>query len=173
MNPVDIVFRDKFGNRGCINELKDGGFHKTTHTNRYTHFEFLDKKYSIRLLNAATIEKVYWEKRHSERKLVKDRYGRLFHYCFEEVLNYDGGADREDYLWILVSDEKDSDHLSSMKGISLLRPPFVEADESEWTAAHNIINNGIRKQKRARGRFRIKLWHKYIKPKIGKLKIKI
>lgn len=131
---------DKFGNKVSITELNDGSFRSVTQTNKDSDFEFLGNTYSYTLLNSARLVKRYWETSHSERSLVEDKYGRLFHYRYDEEMNFDGGRDREDILWTLVADEKDSDELSELRGMSLLRTPFVAADETEWTSAHDFAD---------------------------------
>jgi len=47
-------------------------------------------------------------------------------------MRFDDRPDREDYLWVLVENEQDSDSLSSQSGLSLLHSPFIAADETEW-----------------------------------------
>jgi hypothetical protein len=84
--------------------------------------------------------KIYWDNYHSDRKLVKDKYNRLFHYRYDEEMNFDGDPDREDILWTFVADEKDSDRLTHVGYMSLLREPFVAADETNWVAAHEYVD---------------------------------
>ena len=95
-------------------------------------FTFQYKPYSFSTLMRAKTLKVYWERDKSERKLIIDEYGRLFHYSYEEEMRFDDRPDREDYLWVLVENEQDSDSLSSQSGLSLLHSPFIAADETEW-----------------------------------------
>ena len=101
-----------------------------------TEFAFLGNSYSILILLQAQVLKTYWETSHSERKLVCDRYGRLFHYRLDEEMSFDDRPDREDYLWVLVTDEKDSDSLIKLSNLSLLRPPYIAADENGWVGVH-------------------------------------
>ncbi|MCX6252527.1 MAG: hypothetical protein NTX61_17470 [Bacteroidetes bacterium] len=124
-----------------INKLEDGTFHKVTQTDKVAEFEFLGDTYSYSQLDSATTLKVYWDNYHSERKLVKDKYGRLFHYRYDEEMNFDGGDDRLDLLWTLVANETDSDDLSCKSGLSLLREPYVASAETDWVAAHEDINS--------------------------------
>jgi hypothetical protein len=142
----EVEFKDKYGNKVTINELNDGSFRKVTQTNKNSEFEFLGNTYSYTLLNSARLVKSYWERSHSERYLVEDKYGRLFHYRYDEEMNFDGGRDREDILWTLVADEKDSDELSKKSGMFLLRIPFVAADENEWTSAHEYVDKQFMEQ---------------------------
>lgn len=101
-----------------------------------TEFTFLGNAYSIPSLLKTQVLKTYWETSHSERKLVRDKYGRLFHYRFDEEMSFDDRPDREDYLWVLVTDEKDSDSLTELNNLSLLRPPYIAADETGWVGVH-------------------------------------
>jgi hypothetical protein len=138
---------DRFNNKITVIKLDDGTFRKETQTNKRSEFEFLGDIYSFHLLESATIIKVYWDEAHSERKLVKDKYGRLFHFRFDEEMNVNGGDDRVDILWTLVADEKDSDDLSSQGSFSLLREPYVASAETNWVAAHEYIETDIREKK--------------------------
>ena len=95
-------------------------------------FQFLGNAYSLLTLFEAETLKTYWETSHSERSLVRDMYGRLFHYRFDEEMSFDDRPDREDYLWVLVTDEKDSDALTNVTNLGLLRPPYIAADENGW-----------------------------------------
>ena len=95
-------------------------------------FQFLGNAYSLLTLFEAETLKTYWETSHSERSLVRDMYGRLFHYRFDEEMSFDDRPDREDYLWVLVTDEKDSDALTKVTNLGLLRPPYIAADENGW-----------------------------------------
>ena len=152
MNQDDTVTRDEFGNKVTLTKLNDGRYKKTTQTNKNTKFEFLGDTYSYDMLEMSDTLKVYWDNYHSERKLVKDRYGRLFHYRYDEEMNFDGGPDREDILWMLVANERDSDQLSQVGNMSLLREPFVAADEADWVAAHEYVDSkfveGLKKSKK-------------------------
>lgn len=133
----EFFTHDSFGNKVEILKLSDNRYKKVTQTNRHSRFEFLNSKYSISILESAGDIKTYWDEYHSVRKLVQDCYGRLFHYRYDEEMNFDGGDDRVDILWILVADEKDSDELSNnSSSLSLLREPYVAADETGWVAAH-------------------------------------
>jgi len=135
----EITYQDKFNNMVTVTKMKDGNFDKVTQTNKNSDFEFLCDTYSYDLLNTAETVKVYWESYHSKRSLEKDKYGRLFHYRYDEEMNFDGGDDREDILWTMVADEADSDELSQKGGLSLLREPYVASAETNWVAAHEII----------------------------------
>jgi hypothetical protein len=99
-------------------------------------FIFLNNTYTIPTLLKAQVLKTYWETSHSERKLVRDKYGRLFHYRFDEEMSFDDRSDRLDYLWVLVTDEKDSDSLIELNNLSLLREPYIAADETGWVGVH-------------------------------------
>lgn len=134
----EISYQDQFKNVVTITKLKDGNFDKVTQTNKNSDFEFLGDTYSYGLLNSAETVKVYWESYHSKRSLEKDKYGRLFHYRYDEEMNFDGGDDREDILWTLVANEADSDELAQKGGLSLLREPYVASAETNWVAAHEI-----------------------------------
>jgi hypothetical protein len=95
-------------------------------------FLFLDRPYIFsRLMKAETI-KVYWESDKSERKLIRDEYGRLLHYSYKEEMRFDGRPDRIDFLWVAVENEQDSDNLTSCSHLSLLRIPCIIADETGW-----------------------------------------
>jgi hypothetical protein len=140
MSEEKIHYRDKFGNKVTIYTLTDGSFRKETQTNKSTEFEFLGDTYSYRIICASRHIKEYWETSHSVRSLVKDKYGRLFHYRYDEEMRFDGDADREDSLWTFVQDEKDSDQLTSVGNLSLLREPYIASDETDWVAAHEYVD---------------------------------
>ncbi len=142
-NEKEISYQDKFKNVITIRKLDDGNFDKVIQTNKNSNFEFLGDIYSYNLLNSSEIVKVYWDNNHSERRLVMDRFGRLFHYRFDEEMNFDGGDDREDILWTLVANEADSDELSQKGGLSLLREPYVASAETNWVAAHEVFEKKI------------------------------
>jgi len=55
-------------------------------------------------------------------------------------MNFDGGPDREDILWTLVADEIDSERLIHVGNMSLLSEPFVAADETNWVAANEYVD---------------------------------
>jgi hypothetical protein len=135
-NGNEITWQDRFNNKVTVNKLNDGTFRKVTQTNKHSDFEFLGNTYSYHLLEISETIKVYWDRSDSERKLVKDRYCRLFHYRYDEEMNFNGGDDRVDILWTLVADEKDSDDLSTQGGLSLLREPYVASAETNWVSAH-------------------------------------
>ena len=99
-------------------------------------FQFLNNDYSLLILFQAKTLKTYWATSHSERSLVRDKYGRLFHYRFDEEMSFDDRPDREDYLWVLVADEKDSDSLIELNNLSLLREPYIAADENGWVGVN-------------------------------------
>jgi len=151
MNTEDIVTRDKFGNKVTLTKLNDGRYKKTTQTNKNTQFEFLGDTYSYDMLEMSDTLEVYWDNYHSDRKLVKDKYNRLFHYRYDEEMNFNGGPDREDILWTFVTDKTDSDQLTEVSNLSLLREPFVAADENNWVAAHEYVDStfveGLKKSK--------------------------
>jgi hypothetical protein len=102
----------------------------------YTEFTFLGNTYTLPVLLKAQVLKTYWETSHSERSLVRDVYGRLFHYRFDEEMSFDDRPDRLDYLWVLVTDEKDSDSLIELNNLSLLREPYIAADENGWVGVN-------------------------------------
>ena len=106
-----------------------------------TTFEFLGKKYNLSDLKYAQVRKTYWEHSHSERTLVEDQYGRLFHMLFEEDMRFDGREDRVDYLWILVENETDSDSLQKERLFTLSRPPYIASDETGWVAVNEAPNS--------------------------------
>jgi len=135
----EITFHDQFQNEVTITRWADGTFKKEIQTNKNSNFEFLGSVYSYDLLNLSETVKVYWENYHSQRSLVKDKFGRLFHYRYDEEMNFDDGDDREDILWTFVVNEADSDELSKKGGLDLLREPFVASAETNWVAAHEII----------------------------------
>ena len=101
-------------------------------------FTFLGNTYTLPVLLKAQVLKTYWATSHSERKLVRDKYGRLFHYRFDEEMSFDDRPDREDYLWVLVTNEKDSDALTKVTNLGLLRPPYIAADENGWVGVHEL-----------------------------------
>jgi hypothetical protein len=136
-----LNFHDQYKNEIKIYQRSDGSFHQETQTNKSVDFNFLNKSYSYGILNSSQEVKSYWETDHSERKLLKDKYGNLFHYCYEEEAAYGGGDDRVDILWVQVKDEKDSDTLSEKRYTSLFRDPYVVSDETNWVAAHETIDS--------------------------------
>ena len=98
----------------------------------HSEFTFLNKTYTISTLQNAQVLKTYSEISHSERKLIKDSYGRFFHYRYHEEMRFGGNDDREDYLWVLVENEADSDFLATQSRLLVLRPPYITADETGW-----------------------------------------
>lgn len=134
----EITYQDKFNNKFTIMQLTDGTHKKITQTNKDSNFEFLGDVYSFGLLKSSVTVKVYWKDNRSERMLVRDKFGRLFHYRYDEEMNFDGGDDREDILWTLVANETDSDVFSQKGGLGLLREPYVASAETNWVAAHEI-----------------------------------
>jgi serpin B len=168
-NVGQTTWQDKFKNTITVYKLNDGTFRKETQTNKHSDFEFLGDIYSYHLLEASETIKVYWDRSDSERKLVKDKYGRLFHYRYDEEMNFTGGDDRVDFLWTLVADEEDSDDLSSQGGLSLLREPYVASAETNWVAVHEYSETGFtNKKSRSKGRsvksvisFFKSLWYKF------------
>lgn len=136
----ECIYYDKFRNKVIITRLPDGRYKKTTQTNKNAEFEFLGDTYSYEMLVMSKTLMVYWDNYHSDRKLVKYTYGRLFHYRYDEEMNFDGGPDREDILWTLVTEEADSEQLTHVGNLSLLREPFVAADETNWVAAHEYVD---------------------------------
>ena len=147
---------DRFNNKVTIFKLEDGTFRKETQTNKRSDFEFLGDTYSYQLLDSSATIKVYWDNSDSERKLVQDKYGRLFHYRYDEEMNFNGGDDRVDILWTLVTDEKDSDNLSQQGGLSLLREPYVASAETNWVAAHEYSENDFSDKRSRPNRVNIK-----------------
>ena len=143
----EVTWQDRFRNKVTVNKLNDGTFRKETQTNKNSDFEFLGNIYSYKLLEGSETIKIYWENSDSERKHVKDKYGRLFHYRYDEEMNFDGGDDSVDILWTLVGDEKDSDDLSTQGGLSLLREPYVASAETNWVAAHEYSETGFTNKK--------------------------
>ena len=129
----------KFNNKVSITKYDDGTFSKETQTNKRSDFEFLGDTYSYHLLESSEVLKVYWDESSSERRLVQDKYGRKFHYRYDEEMNFNGEDDRVDILWTLVADETDSDDLSRQSGLSLLREPYVASAETNWVAAHEFL----------------------------------
>jgi hypothetical protein len=102
----------------------------------HTEFTFLGNTYTLPTLLKAQVLQIYWESSHSECKLVRDKYGRLFHYRYDEEMSFDDRPDREEYLWVLVTDEKDSDSLLTLSSLSVLRAPYIAADENGWVGIH-------------------------------------
>jgi hypothetical protein len=135
----EITYHDQFNNVVTITKLADGSFKKMITTNNNSDFEFLGDIYSYALLKSSRIVKVYWDSYHFQRKLVKDRNGRLFHYNYREDMNFIGGNDCEDILWTLVSNEADSDELSKHDVFDLLRAPYVDTSETGLVTVHEII----------------------------------
>lgn len=105
-----------------------------------TSFYFQGRHYSLPDLLRAKVRKNYWIHSHSERCLVEDDNGNLFHYMFEEDMRFDGRPDRQDHLWVLVRDEADSNQLATMDRMELLRPPYIAADETGWVAVYDSHN---------------------------------
>lgn len=136
MSKDDCVFLDKLGNKVTLKKLKDGTYTKTTLTNRNKNFEFLGNTYSYNQLTSSRTIKEYWASYHSERYLIEDKYNRLFHYRYDEEMNFNGGEDWVDILWTFVKNEIDSDSLTNVSNLSLLREPYIAADETGWMAAH-------------------------------------
>lgn len=95
--------------------------------------------YSYDFLNLSEELKVYTHSYHIERQLVKNKYGRLFHYSYDEEMSFCGGDDREGILWKLVTNDANSDELSRKGGMGLLREPNVVPAETNWVAAHEFI----------------------------------
>ena len=151
-----MVFYDKFGNKVTLTKLNDGRYKKTTQTNKNTEFEFMGDTYSYDMLERSSTLEVYWDKSDSYRKLVKDKYGRLFHYRYDEEMNFDGGLDREDILWTFVADEIDSKQLTHVGNMSLLREPFVAADETNWVAAHEYVDKRFIDKLNSSNKFSVK-----------------
>lgn len=134
-----IVVQDLYGNKVTITPKKDGSFEKVTQTNNQSNFIFMGQTYSDGILYTSKTEKVYWTGEHSERKLVKDMYGRLFHYRYDEEMRFDG-PDREDILWTFVESEEKSDELAECSGLFLLNPPFIAGNETGWMCAHENVD---------------------------------
>ncbi|MTK53102.1 hypothetical protein [Paludibacter sp.] len=153
MSIENNLIRDKFGNKIEVTELNDNCFKKVTQTNNHSDFEFMGETYSCNLLLSAETVKVYWDEYHSIRELVKDKYGRLFHYRYDEEMRFDGGPDREDFLWTLVESESQSDRLSEESGMSLLVEPFIAGDETGWMSAHEYVDKAYVKNLRAKSGF--------------------
>jgi hypothetical protein len=106
----------------------------------HTEFTFFGNTYTLPTLLKAQVLQIYWESSHSECKLVCDKYGRLFHYRFDEEMNFDDRPDCEDYLWVLVTDEIDSDSRLSLRSLSVLRIPYIAADENGWVGVKTLDN---------------------------------
>ena len=168
MSDEDIVYKDKFNNKVTISQLNNGDFKKLTQTTKFLNFDFLGQTYSFKILDSSSVVKVYWDEYHSERKLIRDRYGRLFHYRYDEEMNFGGGSDREDFLWTFVLDEEDSDKLSEKSGLALLREPFVAADETEWTAAHEFVDSNFVERIRIPDNISLKPLINFIKNKFNR-----
>lgn len=134
-----IVVQDLYGNKVTITPKKDGSFEKVTQTNNQSNFIFMGQTYSDGILYTSKTEKVYWTGEHSERKLVKDMYGRLFHYRYDEEMRFDG-PDREDILWTFVESEEKSDELAECSGLFILNPPFIAGNETGWMCAHENVD---------------------------------
>lgn len=135
-----IEFKDIFGNPVTITKYNDGRFEKVIQTERKLDFEFLENTYSFNVFNSSETLKVYWDNEHSKRSLIRDNYGRLFHYRYDEEMSF-SGLDRLDSVWTLVANEADSDELAGKDGMSLLRLPFVATDETNWMAAQERITS--------------------------------
>lgn len=139
MEEDKIVTQDKYGNKVTISKKSDGSFYKVTQTNNKSKFIFMGDTYSYELLYSSSTEKSYWYRDNSERELVQDIYGRLFHYRYDEDMRFDG-PDREDILWTFVESEEESDKLSECWGLSLLNVPFIAGDETGWMSVHEYID---------------------------------
>ena len=140
-NGDKTTWKDRFNNKVAVSKLEDGTFCKETRTDKHSDFEFLGDIYSYKQMDSSTTIKVYWDNYHSQRKLVKDKYGRLFHYRYDEEMDINGGDDRVDILWTLVTGENDSDDLSGKGGLSLLREPYIASAETNWVAAHECLKS--------------------------------
>jgi hypothetical protein len=137
------VFRDQFGNEVNLIKQYDGRFKTVIQTDINSEFEFMGEIYSCYILMSAETVKVYWDEYHSIRELVKDKYGRLFHYRYDEEMRFDGGPDREDFLWTLVESESQSDQLSQLWSSFLLVEPFIAGDETGWMSAHEYVDKAF------------------------------
>lgn len=135
-----IQTKDFFGNKIIYINMNDGCHRKITQTNDGSKFIFLDNVYSINILKAANVEKVYYDDYHSKRKLVRDIYGRLFHYRYDEEMCLDRDF-RIEIIWILVQDEQASDNLvNNQSKLALIQRSYVYSDQtSHWVAANEYI----------------------------------
>ena len=135
-----LEYKDEFGNLVTVTRYNDGRFEKVTQTERKFNFEFLENTYSFSVFDSAETLKVYWDNEHSKRSLIRDKYGRLFHYRYDEEMSF-SGLDRLTIVWTLVANDADSDELAGKDGMSLLRLPFVATDETNWMAAQERITS--------------------------------
>jgi len=98
----------------------------------HERFTFQGDDYLLSMLRYAKIVKTYWDRSKSERYLVRDEYGRLFLYCWEEEMTFDGTSDRLDLLWVLVKNEAEADSLKNEGLLSLSKYPHICADGNDW-----------------------------------------
>lgn len=135
----EVKGKDRFGNEYTDSYCNDGRISRCTQTNMQSEFEFLGDTYSLEILEHASLVKEYLDDYHNKIKLCRDQYGRLLLFFYDEEMNFDGGPDREDFLWVIVKDEADADELSQAYRLSRLREPYIAGDEKKWMAAHQYI----------------------------------
>lgn len=133
--------KDRFGNDYTLDSLNMREGIQITQTKRTKRFEFMRNEYSWSMLQDNELVKIYYSESHSSATLEKDKYDRLLLFFWDEEWNFDGGPDREDYLWVVVEDESDADQLVEAGKLSRLRVPFIAADENNWMSAHQYVDN--------------------------------
>jgi hypothetical protein len=84
------------------------------------------------MLRDARIVKTYWDRDKSKCHLVRDEYGRLFLYCWEEETTFDGTSDRLDMLWVLVKNEAEANSLKNEGFLTLSNYPHISSDGNNW-----------------------------------------
>lgn len=130
---------DRFGNKYEDTQMSDGRIKRCTQTNRKKEFDFMGNTYSWSYLQSLSSIKDYVDEYHQQIALCKDKYGRLLLYFYDEYMDFSGDNDREDYLWVVVENEKDADELAEAYRLSRLRTPYIAADEKGWMAAHQFV----------------------------------
>lgn len=98
----------------------------------HERFTFQGDDYLLSMLRYARIVKTYWDRDKSKCHLVRDKYGRLFLYCWEEETTFDGTSDRLDMLWVLVKNEAEANSLKNEGFLTLSNYPHISSDGNNW-----------------------------------------
>ncbi len=150
----EITGKDRFGNEYTDSFHEDGKIKRSTQTSRDKDFEFMGDTYSWDYLHSLYPIKDYVDEYHQKIELYKDKYNRLLLYFYNEYINFNGGIDREDFLWVVVKDEADADALSQEYRLNRLREPYIAGDENNWMAAHQYIeDNSMTIEEKAQHRY--------------------
>lgn len=135
----EVEGKDRFGNDYTDSYLENGLIYRCTQTDISHEFEFLGDTYSSDILSRAETVKEYQRTYHSFVRLLRDQYDRLLLFFYDRYANFDGRADREDYLWVVMQDQLDADLFSYMPRFGRLRKPYIAGDEERWMAAHQYV----------------------------------